>query len=108
MNYRDVDGINFAVVVIVLVVVIVVVVAAAVLAFNGILDWLGCFFGLAGGVLFGDLLDRPLIERLEPRLLADNLLIAPVFACTGTDAAWIAGGSWPAVKLFCRGGAQPK
>lgn len=54
-------------------------------------------------MLFGDLVDRPLTERFELRLFADNLLIAPVFAGIGVN-----GGSVVAVKLFCRGGEQPK
>lgn len=64
-------------------------------------DWFCCFFGLAGGVLFGDLVDR--VVRLELRLFADSLLIAPVLA--GTDEI---GGKTVAVKLFCLGGEQPK
>lgn len=60
--------------------------------------WFCCFFGLAGGVFFGDLFDR--IDRLDPRLV--NLLIAPVF-CGGGGA-----GLGLPEKLFCLGGEQPK
>lgn len=59
--------------------------------------WFCCFFGLAGGVFFGDLLGRPLNDALEPRLTNGVLLTAPVFVC-GVLLE----------KLFWRGGVQPK
>lgn len=129
-NYRDDDGV-FLVMVVVTVFIDVVVVVAVVAIFDDAVDvvvavvavvftvvdferwfefevevevdfaWFCCFFGLAGGVFFGDLFDRAV--RLELRLLADSLLIAPVLA--GTDAI---GGNTVAVKLFCLGGEQPK
>lgn len=61
--------------------------------------WFCCFFGLAGGVFFGDLVD--FIDRLDPRLI--NLLMAPVFGVGGGTA-----GFGMPEKLFCLGGVQPK
>lgn len=90
---------------------VVVVVATAVTDFIDFwlvfvwFDCLGCFFGLAGGVFFGEFVDLPLIETIEPRLFDDILLIAPVFDCTGVDGGTILA---LVVKLFCRGGEQPK
>lgn len=60
--------------------------------------WFCCFFGLAGGVFFGELVD--LIDRLDPRLV--NLLMAPVFGVGGGTGFGIP------EKLFCLGAVQPK
>lgn len=70
--------------------------------FNRDFIWFDCFFGLAGGVFFGDFVARPLIERFDPRLFDAVLLIAPVFDWFGIA------GDVLALKLFCRGGEQPK
>lgn len=99
---------NDAVVVVVIIVAAVAVVVSVVdferwfeFEFEFVFDWFCCFFGLAGGVLFGDLFDR--VVKLELRLFVDSLLMAPVLA--GTDEI---GGKTVAVKLFCLGGEQPK
>lgn len=68
--------------------------------FNRVFVEFGCFFGLAGGVFIGDLVDRALIEWVDPLLFdVDVLLIAPVFGTVGAVLA---------LKLFWRGGEQPK
>lgn len=60
-------------------------------------DWIGCFFGLAGGVFFGDLVLRA-IKDVELLVTGVDLLIAPVFGEIGGMPA----------KLFCLGGEHPK
>lgn len=88
-SYREVDGVVVAAVIVFVV-------------FKRDLIWFGCFFGLAVGVVFGDLFDRPLVGafELDAWMPDDNLLIAPVLACIAPDSAF-------AVKLFCLGGEQP-
>lgn len=78
---------------------VVVAVAVIVVAdFKLNFDWLDVFFGLTGGVFFGDFVDRFINDNVELLVPGVNLLIAPVFGPIGGIPT----------KLFCLGGEHPK